>query len=367
MDLNEQTLRDNLELIGLSSYQADAYVTLLELGTASAVDVANASDVPQGRVYDVIRDLESKEYVETYQKGSLHARAQDPRKVISELEAQAESTIETAEAISEKWEQPSMENHQVSVVNQMETVFNWAEEYISEAEEQVLIAASVSQYSKLVGAVRDAFERAVLVNVSLHPDSNDEHSLLTDEADIFEDAATEVRLREQPGPFMLICDYETVCFGPEMVFHPSNEYGLLTRDYTLGRVFRWYYRTAMWESAESIYRAAESASRREFRSIRQCIREIQSRQSDERMTATVRGRFVSSGEEATVTGHVVNTILDAGPVEDDEGVPAQLNLPGQRAIIELDTGDEHYTIGGWGATHEDIEAEEITIQSAVQE
>lgn len=140
---------------------------------------------------------------------------------------------------------------------------------------------------------------------------------------------------------MLICDYETVCFGPEMVFHPSNEYRLWTRDYILGRVFRWYYRTAMWESAESIYQAAESSFRREFRSIRQCIREIQSRQPDEWITATVRGRFVNSGEEVTVTGYVVNTILDAGPVEGDEGPSVQLSLPGQRAIIELDTGDGH--------------------------
>lgn len=68
----------------------------------------------------------------------------------------------------------------MNVVNQMKTVFNWAEEYISEAEEQVLIAASVSQYSKLVEAVRDAFERDILVNISHHPTPTaSTHSLLT--------------------------------------------------------------------------------------------------------------------------------------------------------------------------------------------
>jgi len=37
---------------GLSPYQAEAYVTLLELGTATATAVADACEVPDPRIYD---------------------------------------------------------------------------------------------------------------------------------------------------------------------------------------------------------------------------------------------------------------------------------------------------------------------------
>ena len=44
-------LRSTLEDAGLSPYQAEAYVTLLDLGAASATTVAEASGVPDPRIY----------------------------------------------------------------------------------------------------------------------------------------------------------------------------------------------------------------------------------------------------------------------------------------------------------------------------
>ena len=55
MDTDE--LHAVLEEAGLSPYQADAYVTLLALGSASASEIATASGVPQPRIYDVLRGL----------------------------------------------------------------------------------------------------------------------------------------------------------------------------------------------------------------------------------------------------------------------------------------------------------------------
>lgn len=43
-----------LEEAGLSPYQADAYAALLELGSASASEIATTSGVPQPRIYDVL-------------------------------------------------------------------------------------------------------------------------------------------------------------------------------------------------------------------------------------------------------------------------------------------------------------------------
>jgi DNA-binding MarR family transcriptional regulator len=65
MDTDE--LHAVLEEAGLSPYQADAYETLLELGSASASEIATTSGVPQPRIYDVLRGLEDDGYVTTCQ------------------------------------------------------------------------------------------------------------------------------------------------------------------------------------------------------------------------------------------------------------------------------------------------------------
>lgn len=52
-----------LREMGLSEYEANAYVSLLQQGTSPAKDVAASADIPQSRVYDVLDSLESKGFV----------------------------------------------------------------------------------------------------------------------------------------------------------------------------------------------------------------------------------------------------------------------------------------------------------------
>lgn len=57
-----------LHEMGLSEYEAAAYLALLQQGQGTAKEVANASDIPQSRVYDVLEKLETRGFV-TIQMG----------------------------------------------------------------------------------------------------------------------------------------------------------------------------------------------------------------------------------------------------------------------------------------------------------
>jgi sugar-specific transcriptional regulator TrmB len=52
-----------LREMGLSEYESAAYLGLLPEGRATAKEVANASDIPQSRVYDVLSGLATKGFV----------------------------------------------------------------------------------------------------------------------------------------------------------------------------------------------------------------------------------------------------------------------------------------------------------------
>jgi sugar-specific transcriptional regulator TrmB len=53
----------HLREMGLSEYEAKAYVGLLQHGTSTAKEVASSAEIPQSRVYDILDSLETKGFV----------------------------------------------------------------------------------------------------------------------------------------------------------------------------------------------------------------------------------------------------------------------------------------------------------------
>jgi sugar-specific transcriptional regulator TrmB len=66
------------------------YVTLLALCAAPVTEVAEASDVPDPRIYDVLRDLADAGYIETHEQDLLYARAVSPEEVLDDLRTRAD-------------------------------------------------------------------------------------------------------------------------------------------------------------------------------------------------------------------------------------------------------------------------------------
>lgn len=58
---------EQLEQFGLSAYAARTFVALVTLGTGTAKDVSQVSDVPRTRVYDAIDELHDRGLVDVQQ------------------------------------------------------------------------------------------------------------------------------------------------------------------------------------------------------------------------------------------------------------------------------------------------------------
>lgn len=72
------------------------------------------SEVPGPRIYDVLRSLADREYVETYEQDTLRARAHSPADVLDDLRGRADRFESAAEEIEERWEQPGLESTKAS-------------------------------------------------------------------------------------------------------------------------------------------------------------------------------------------------------------------------------------------------------------
>lgn len=78
-------LINGLKKLGLTEYEARAYVGVLKLGEGTIQDICQAGELPRSRTYDIMRKLAQKGYVEIGAYKPLMYRAIDPNVVTKEM------------------------------------------------------------------------------------------------------------------------------------------------------------------------------------------------------------------------------------------------------------------------------------------
>lgn len=354
--MDDDELTAVLEDAGLSPYQAEAYVALLGLGTASATDIAESCDVPDPRIYDVLRDLESKGYIETFQQDSLSARARNPQEVLEDLRARSSEYLDAAESIEERWNQPEITDHEVSIVKRFDTVLNRAAELIEAAETQVQLGVSVEQFYELEPALRTAYDRGVNIKLSICTEP-DEAVPTTEELD---GTCTEARHREIPAPFLVLVDRNWTCFAPHR--NSISEYGVLVNDRTHTYVFNWFFLTCLWEIWDTLHTERTPETPTKYVDLRHVVRDIEPLLNEgATIVATVRGYETNTSSSVELTGQITGVNYTGSSIGRTDPVPlAQL---AGRISVTLQVDDRSYEVGGWGAVLEEIEATDITVES----
>ena len=83
-----------LELLGLNAYEARVLETLARLGKTSASKISIGSEVPYGRIYDVLNTLVSKRFVKLLPGPTKQYAAADPKLLLHKLEERKKELIE---------------------------------------------------------------------------------------------------------------------------------------------------------------------------------------------------------------------------------------------------------------------------------
>lgn len=355
--MDSESVQETLQNAGFTQYEADVYVALVERGSASAIEVADASGVPKSRVYDTLRDLEREGLVETYEQNSLRARALDPQATISDLRARAESFSETASHLEDLWDAPDLGEYDVTLVKRIDTVIEQAEQFIREATNEIQIAVTPEQLYELRPVLHEALSRDIVVKLSLSSFQEGDHPELDQQN--FERFATEVRYREVVTPFVALVDRSKICFAPQP--GSGHEFGIIADNRPLAYVFHWYYQTALWDPWELIYTSRETEPPITYTNIRQCIVDIAPLYHEEaEIHVTASGFDTTTGEEREISGRIAG--LEYGGSTADNDYPSLPEVSGKVSIF-LDDGSRVYSMGGWYAQLEDFELRRLTVDS----
>jgi sugar-specific transcriptional regulator TrmB len=178
------SLRD----LGLSEYEARAYRALLNTGPATAKELSRASDVPMGRIYDVLNSIEQynlvrsqtasrpKKYV-AVEPGTALDRLLDDKK--RELEEKAEQYEEIVSDLSDELEaaEPVEEQFWTAAVGKADSVDLLLERLAAADDRLVMMAADPSpqfdilEVGELVAEhIGEALDRGVAVSLLMTPE-----------------------------------------------------------------------------------------------------------------------------------------------------------------------------------------------------
>ncbi len=131
---------ERLRGFGLTPYEAKAFVTLVHLSEASAREVSEYAKIPRTKVYDVLRRLAERGFIEVQPGNPTIFRALEPLEVAEKLQREVVSRIREFVALVEKIkvERRKMIQH-VWVSRGKFAVESKVRELVNRAEEELLL------------------------------------------------------------------------------------------------------------------------------------------------------------------------------------------------------------------------------------
>ncbi|MEY7851863.1 TrmB family transcriptional regulator [Natrarchaeobius sp. A-rgal3] len=173
------SLRD----LGLSEYEARAYRSLLQTGPTTAKELSRASDVPMGRIYDVLNSIEQynlvrsqtasrpKKYVAVEPQTALDRLLEDKKRALDEKADQYESIVDDLSSELDAAE-PIEDQFWTAAVGPEETTDLLLERLAAADNQIVMVAADpvperdIQAVSEDVAAeLEDALDRGVSIDV----------------------------------------------------------------------------------------------------------------------------------------------------------------------------------------------------------
>jgi len=344
--MDDATLRAHLRRFGLSEKEVDTYLTLLEHGEATASTLADIAGVSKRYVYSVSETLADRGFVEV----SDHVvpttiRALPPETVVDELVRDAEAMGPALEARYTRTE-PAADDFEV--VKSRVTVLKRVRSFIDDAEEELTLSVPRDVLDELDDALRAARDRGVLVVL-----------LVSGTAELpaeLADLASVVRVWRETMPLMLTVDRRIGTIAPvEMLASAHTDtQAIVFGQQHLGPVVVASFFGNYWPVAReaAVADPVELPATYEnfWHSIFQAT--LWSR-ADADLRATIEGRTTADNEYVDLDCRVVG--VTQGLIE-----PTNNSFPVEHSLT-VEAEGRTYTVGGYGAFLETIEADRIRL------
>ncbi|WP_433631838.1 TrmB family transcriptional regulator [Halomicrococcus sp. NG-SE-24] len=350
-----ETLQQN---VGLSQYEASVYLALVRGGRQTMTELAESSDVPKQRVYDIIDKLQGEGFVEIVDEYPQKAYAVDPTEALTPIQRRLEQT-ETY--LDELHETVDPVDSGVTLFKSRPTIEKYLRNSIQDADEDIFLLAPLTTMDKLTDSLQkqstDVRIRLVISNIDSDHVVDDtialEHSCT--------DLADDVHGMASSEPLILTTDRSTAVYWPTPDDGTTTGHqGFYLTNPELAFILDRFLSEMIWPLTRPVDgmddRTAPTFPVRYSR-IRDCLRDVKKAAKTrplDSLEVEFDGYDTETGDAVTKQGMLVDYYLT------DYDLTAYIT-------VELDearatSGQDTVTVGGWHARNEDYEARTITIR-----
>jgi len=157
-----ESVVERLQRIGLTEYEAKAYLTLLKDHLNSATKLSEKSGVPRTKIYSVLESLEHKGWIRIYSGIPLLFKAVDPRDVFKKVKKDYNDFLES---IQTTLKEEVKEMKEKFMILKFDVGLGSLKEEIRKAK-TIWISNATTDFLKKVS---DAFSKDTVVKVLLFP------------------------------------------------------------------------------------------------------------------------------------------------------------------------------------------------------
>lgn len=353
--MDEDQLVDELGEIGLTEYQSRAYLAAVSLGSADFSTVADESDIPRQRIYDVIYSLDERGLIEVHEgESGKQVVAPSPETVLEELKNRQLDELalrfdRVGEQLQQEHAQVEGDHGFVTVVNHQSSIRRHIESAIEEARWWLFLSLDVGTYESMVDEIRGVANRGTTVRLLIQ---GDESASGLDSLSFPEN----VLVRHRPSADMLVAADRTYGVFRGISAPSVSRPTLVTKNENIVEMLQ-RYSEQFWAASESVRTGGEFPRR--YLSPWQALVDVEDADvALDDLRVRVEGHATDAGSRGTWEGRITDYELRAHEESDFSVVLPEI----ARLTVETDRGE--FSIGGWDATLEDVAAHGLEIDRA---
>lgn len=195
---------ENLKKLGLTSYEARSYITLTSLISATADEISSHTKIPKSKIYNSLKSLANKGFIEIQQERPLIYTANPPLEILKKQKEELDNEIdELIDKLNSNYQSKIIQNPApIWKINGIEDIIEKEIDMINRANHTIFMRIGFLFENEL-DQLLDALKRkSIKIKVVLPMKWESKNEI----AKKFEEEGIETYFKNLPPVKMMICD-----------------------------------------------------------------------------------------------------------------------------------------------------------------
>lgn len=155
---------EDMKKLGLTEYEAKAYLKLLEEYPVNGYTLSKNSSIPRSRIYEVLDSLKNKQIVfeQIEDKATLYYPL-EPKLLVNKIKNDYEDILKNIDEYTEEVYSKKETGNELIVIKGRDNIIDFVNTLIREAKKRIAVSIWEEEIKDISKALNDAIDRGVIV------------------------------------------------------------------------------------------------------------------------------------------------------------------------------------------------------------